>query len=396
MINFGRLLSVMFGLFLAQSIYASQCVNVTGIASTENIELEYARQMAIRNGLEAATMQNNVQVISRQDTENFTLKNQASQFVSRSKVQRFGIMSEFEDEGLKQYEVELNVCLTEDSSTCGHVFGVHYQNRIVVAPVVIENPYEARDISNLLIGYQNELFRRLMDRGYRNLEAIDYAQGIESGNLVTPNLSPDVLQPVQDQTGAQFMLMTVIRSASSHSEGKELTDKVRRYYDFQVNDNYRYIEIDWFLIDLNKFQIVKQNREGYEVKGNAKVGRDRPFGTAAFFKTHTGRSFNTIINQQVDNVLDHMSCELLETQVIDVRADEYVLFLSEESGVQVGDQLAVYQQLGNPVRFQGRSLGMDETPAGFLKIKRIMPKFAVAELVAQNGRVQIGDVVRSW
>jgi hypothetical protein len=375
---------------------AAQCVTVVGTASMENVEQAFARQMAIRNALETASMQNNVQVISRQDTENFALKNQASRFVSRSKIQKFGIMSEYADLERKEYEVELDVCLTEDPSACKHIFGAHYQNRIVIAPVVIENPYEARDIANLLPGYQNELHRRLAERGYRNLDLIDYAQGVQPGNLVTPNLSPEVLQPIQDQTGAQFMLMTVIRSASSHSEGKGFGDSVRRFYDFEVDDNYRYVELDWYLVDLNKFQIAKQGREGYEVKGEARVGRDRPFGTAAFFKTHTGRTFNQILNQQVDKVFEHMRCELLETQVIDVRNDEYVLFLSEESGVQVGDQLAVYQQVGNPVRFQGRSLGMDQTPSGFLKIKRIMPKFAVAELIAQDGRVQIGDVVRSW
>lgn len=381
---------------LVPGLVAAKCVSATGIASMVGVERAYARQMAIRNALEIASMQSNLNVSSRQDVENFTLKNQASRFTTNSKVQRFGIMEEFADEEQKQYEVVLNVCLTEDPNACGNIFGTHYQNRIVVAPVIIENSYEARDIANLLPGYQLELQRRLMGAGYRNLESIDYAQAVEPGRMVTPNLTPDVLRPIQDQTGGQFLLMSVIRSAAAQSENRSIMDNVRRFYDIEIDPNRRYIELDWYLVDLHKHRIVKQNREGFELKGDARVGRDRPFGTAAFFNTNTGQAFNTILNMQVQNIMQHMQCELLETEVIDVRNGEYVLFLSEESGVQVGDQLAVYQRSGNPVRFQGRNLGMDEQPSGFLKIKRIMPKFAVAELVAQNGLVQVGDVVRSW
>ncbi len=392
------LLSLVFGLVGLQPglVMASQCVAVTGIASMVGVERAYARQMAIRNGLEIASMQSNLNVSSRQDVENFALKNQASRFTTNSKVERFGIMGEYADEEQNQYEVELNVCLTEDPNACGNIFGTHYQNRIVVAPVIIENSYEARDIANLLPGYQLELQRRLMEAGYRNLETIEYVQAVEPGRMITPNLSPEVLQPIQDQTGGQFLLMSVVRSASAHSENRSIMDGVRRFYDIEVDPNRRYVELDWYLVDLNKQRIVKQKREGFEIKGDARVGRDRPFGTAAFFKTHTGQAFNAILNQQVDNIGQHMRCELLETEVIDVRNGEYVLFLSEESGVQVGDQLAVYQRSGNPVRFQGRNLGVDEQPSGFLKVKRIMPKFAIAELVAQNGVVQVGDVVRSW
>ena len=389
-------IAFMLSLALYPISVLSQCVVAKGIASIEGVERAFARQMAIRNGLEIASMQNNLAISSRHDVENFALKQDSSRFTSHTRINRFAIMDEYVDEETKQYEVELNVCLTEDPNVCGPFFGTHYQNRIVVAPVMVENHYEVRDIANLLPGYQHELFRRLRDRGYVNLDMIDYMQGQAPGQLITPNLSPDVLRPVQDQTGAQFLLLSVIRSASAQSENREVMDSLRRFYQLEVTPNRRYVEVDWYLVDLNKHRIVKQQREGLELRGDARVGRDRPFGTAAFFATHTGQVFNALLNQQTNNIYQHMRCELLETEVIDVRNNEYVLFLSEESGIRVGDQLAVYQRSGNPVRFQGRNLGIDEQPSGFFKIKRILPKFAVAELVAQNGRVQVGDVVRSW
>lgn len=383
-------------LILYPNAVLSQCVKARGMASTAGVELAFARQMAIRNALEIASMQNNLNISSRSEVENFALQRESTRFATNSKVRRFGIMSEYHDEEMQQYEVELDVCLTEDPNACGPFFGTHYQNRLVVAPVYVENAHEVRDISNLLGGYQNELLRRLREMGYYNLDLVDHIQGVPPGNLVTPNLSPEVLRPIQDQTGGQFLLLSVIRSASAHSENRRTMDSIRRFYDLETRDNRRYIEVDWYLVDLHKHRIVKQQREGLTLRGDARVGRERPFGTSAFFQTNTGQVFNTILNQQVQNVYDRLRCELLETEVIDVRNGDYVLFLSEESGVQVGDQLAVYQRSGNPVRFQGRNLGMDEEPSGFIRITRIMPKFAVGELVAENGRVQVGDVVRSW
>ncbi|WFE67885.1 hypothetical protein P8S54_06530 [Thiomicrospira sp. R3] len=376
--------------------WAVQCVEVTGVALMQNDNRAFARQMAIRNALEVASMQTNLEVRTRADMQDFKLQSQASRFTSRSKVERFSLMDEFFNEPTGEYEVVLNVCLTQDPKACGHLVGVGYQNRVVVAPVVIENSYEGRDIANLLPGFQMELFRRLNMAGYRNLEMIEYAQGLQPGMMVSPNLMPEVLTPIQDQTGGQFLLLSAIRSVAQLSEGRDTLDRIRRFYGYDGRNNRRFIEVEWYLVDLNKQRIVKQHRESIEMRGDPRVGRDRPFGTLAFFKTATGEAFNQVLDQQVERVINHLECELLETQIIDVRNGEYVMFLSDQSGVQIGDQLAVYSRMGNPVRFQGRNLGMDETPAGFIEISRIMPKFAVGRLVAGQADIQIGDLARSW
>ncbi|UQB42658.1 hypothetical protein JX580_01830 [Thiomicrospira microaerophila] len=390
------LLVIAIGLLGGANAWGIQCLEVSGVALVQNDNRAFARQMAIRNALEVASMQTNLEVSTRADMQDFSLQNQSSRFISRSKVERFNLMDEFLNEQTGEYEVVLNVCLTEDPQACGHLVGAGYQNRVVVAPVVIENSYEGRDIANLLPGYQMELFRRLNMAGYQNLEMIEYAQGLQPGMMVSPNLTPEVLTPIQDQTGGQFMLLSAIRSLAQASEGRETLDRVRRFYGYDARNNRRYIEVEWYLVDLNKQRIVRQHKESVEMQGDPRVGRDRPFGTLAFFRTATGEAFNRILDQQVERVIQHLGCERLETQIIDVRNGEYVMFLSDQSGIQPGDQLAVYSRMGNPVRFQGRNLGMDENPAGFIEISRIMPKFAVGRLVAGQAEIQIGDSVRSW
>ncbi|WP_044409771.1 flagellar assembly protein T N-terminal domain-containing protein [Thiomicrospira microaerophila] len=381
---------------IPMSVNALGCIEVTGVASMQTDDRAFARQMAIRNAIELASMQSNLEINARSDMENFALQNQASRFTTRSKVERFSLVDEFYNEQTNEYEVVLYVCLTADPSACGNLVGTQYQNRLVVAPVVIENTYEGRDIANLLPGYQAELFRRLNIAGYRNLEMVEYAQGLHPGTMVTPNLSQDVLLPIQDQTGGQFLLLSVIRSVVSVSEGRGFLDGVRRFYNYDAKHNRRYVEVEWYLVDLNKQRIVRQHLESIEMEGEPRVGRDKPFGSMAFFRTHTGQAFDKILAQQVERVIDHLKCEMLETQIIDVRNGEYVMFLADQSGIQVGDQLAIYSRAGNPVRFQGRVLGMDEAPAGFIEITRILPKFAVGRLVAEKAEIQIGDVARSW
>ncbi|WP_373018293.1 hypothetical protein [Thiomicrorhabdus sp.] len=382
------------------------CVTVTGSASTENVDEAFARQMAIRNALTFAGIQNNVTISSDQSIENFQLTREATRFTSHSKVKGYQVIEEGLEEpygeygelkkGPLHYQVKLNVCLTEDPKVCENLSGNQYQTRLAIAPLVVAKSYQARDISNIIPGYQVELQRRLLNRGYRNLTMLDSQVGIDEQGVITPNLSKDLLEPVRDRTGAQFLLMSVLRSVSAHAEDHPYWNKVKRFYDLEVKPDTRYIEVDWYVVDLMKRTLVYQQRAGFDVKGDVRVGRDRAFGSNAFFATDTGIAFHALLNQQVQDVVSSLRCEPLETQVIDVRNNEYVLFLSADSGAKVGDELAVYARNGRAVRFQGVDLGMDETPSAFIRIKRILPRFAVAEMVAKKGVVQVGDIVKAW
>ncbi|WP_245566314.1 hypothetical protein [Thiomicrorhabdus chilensis] len=382
------------------------CVIVTGTASTDGVDEMFARQMAIRNGLSFASLNNNVTISSDQSLENYQLTRDATRFTSNSKVESYQVL----DEGLEEpfdeygeaikrplhYRVKMKVCLTEDPQACQNLAGNHYQTRLAIAPVVVAKSYQARDIANIVPGYQTELQRRLAGSGYRNLTVLDAQIGLIENGVILPNLSKELLDPIRDRTGAQFVMLTVVRSLSSHAEDQPYLNQLKRFYNLEVKPDTRHLEVDWYLVDLVKRTLVHQQRAGFDVKGEVRVGRDRPFGSNAFFATDTGTAFHALLHQQVNDVVSALRCEPLETQIIDVRNDEYVIYLNADSGAKVGDQLAVYHRQGRAVQFQGVDLGMDESPAAFLKIKRILPRFAVAELVAKKGVVQVGDSVKAW
>lgn len=394
--------------------YPTKCVKVTGTASTEGVTKAYARKMAIRDALKLASMQSNLQVSSAQEVKNYTLSSDVTRFTTHSRVAGFKVLSEgleelpfdeqFDKNGkpLKDpksttYQVKLQVCLTEDPLACKNYPGNQYQPKLAIAQVVTTDGYGASDISNLLSGYQLELNRRLKNLGYLNEKMLETgSQLTESPSMVAPNLSREVLQPVRETTGAQYLMMTVLRSLSRQNDDPAAWNKIKSFYNLEVKPNSRYIEADSYIIDLTTFQIVFQKRYGFDIKGDVTVGRSRPFGTNAFFATNTGMAFHAMLQQQTRDAYQYLHCQPLKTRIIDIRNGEYILYLSEESGAKVGDELAVYHQFGSSIQYQGKNLGFDSMPAGFLKIERIQSKFAVAKETAKKGLIQVGDEVRSW
>lgn len=382
------------------------CVVASGQASTEGVDISFAKKMAIREALKAASLKNNVTVKTDQSVENQQLTKDHVRFTSQSKVKNYTILSEGLEEredqygqaknGALNYQVTLKVCLTEEASACPNLPGNAYQTRLAIGPVVMVHPSEANDISNLLFGFQQELERRMLNQGYQNLVLFDEPVDLQPNVMVAPNLEPEQLNLIRDKTGAQFLLLSVIRSMSQHNEGNGYLNNAKRFYNIEVKNDSRYIEVDWYVIDLMRYQTVYQARGGFDVKGDVRVGRDRPFGTNAFFASDTGVAFHALLQQQVNEVLGFLKCQPLETQIIDVRDGEYVVYLNRASGIKEGDDLAVYSKVGRPVRVNGIDLGTDESPNGFIRIKRIMPKFAVAELTTKKGVVQNGDLVRAW
>lgn len=381
------------------------CVVVKGVASTKDVSEAFARKMAIRDALQQASLQNNTVVKTDQSVESYQLTLDSARFTSSSKIKNFTVLKEGYEEPEDKYgatkksplnyEVTMNVCLTEERGVCANLPGNQYQPRLAIAPVVFPHPYQANDVSNLLHGYQLELDRRVRNQGYKNYALLNQVVDLQPNVQVSPNLDPELTASIRDKTGAQYLLLTVIRSMSSHSDDG-IKNNVKRFYNLQVQDNTRYIEADWYMVDLIRNEMVHQSRGGFDVEGDVKVGRNKPFGTNAFFATDTGKVFHALLEQEVTDAIDYLHCKPFESEVIDVRDGEYIIYLSANAGAKVGDDLAVYHKAGRPVRFNGLVLGTDMVPGAFLKIKRIMPRFAVAELAAKKGLVQVGDVVKTW
>jgi len=398
----------------AKDIYPKKCQMVQGVASLKGVSEQFARRMAIRDALKNASLQNNIKVSSDQQLNNFVLEKDITRFSSQSRVSSFKVLKEgvkklsfdqqFDRSGMPienkkalNYQVTLNVCLTEDPSVCGNALGNYLQPKLAVAQVLLADAYAARDIANLRSGYQLALKSHLEKQGYKNIELLHSGTHLQDAEqILSPNLSKAVLDPIRNQTGAQYLLLSVIGSVTRHNESNKVWSRVKSFYNHSVDPNARYIEVESFVVDLVSRQVVFQQKRGFDVKGKVTVGRDRPFGTNAFYATDTGIVFHALLKQTSGDLFQHLKCKPLKSQIIDSREGEYMLLLSSESGVRVGDEMTVYHKFGRSVTYGGVNLGFDSKPAGFLKIIRTHSKFSVAELITKDGLVQVGDEVLSW
>ena len=397
-------------LMLPLTVTAQVCdQQVKGIASISSGDNVFVRQMAIRNALEQAVMQAGVAIDLDQRLDmGQGVTQQQSRFRSRARVTRYQLLSEDIDDEADALTVTLAVCvepidgLSDSQSvigaSCALPLDMNYQNRVAVLPPLVEFPDQARDIANLVLGLQTDILRKLNQQGWQNIAPYDVAQTLQPGLLITPNLSPDALLPIQEQTGAQYALFTVVRSLAAQNTDSRILNHIRRSYDFEVRPNHRFVELEWYLVDLDQQQIRHQQRAGHQFAGSARVGRDKPVGTAAFLATPTGKALDQVVTEQVDSVMATLQCLPLDVPVLEVRGDDVVVYLHQQSGVRVGDQLAWYSLEGAQVRFQGRVLGTDTLPAGFVEVVRLAGQFAVVRVVGQRdgARIALGDRLRSW
>lgn len=398
----------------AKDIYPIKCSTVVGTSSVEGVSEKFARQMAIKNALKNASMHNNLKISSSLELNNFSLKKDITRFTTQSKVSSFKIINEgmqelsfkkqFDSSGMPlkniqptSYQVTMDICLTENPATCDNILGNYLQPKIVVAQVLLADSYGARDIANLRSGYQLELKRRLQNKGYNNIDLLHSGSHLQDARqILLPNLDRKTLDPIINNTGAQYLLLNVIRTVSRHNEEHGLWTDVKKFYNQEIKPDARYLEVESFMVDLSAAQVVYQKKHGFDIKGDVSVGLNRPFGSNSFFATDVGMVFSAMLEQSSADIYQFLQCKSLQSNIIDIRDDEYILFLSAKSGAKVGDQLTVYHKFGRQVIRSGINLGTDSKPVGFLKITRIKAKFAVAEVISKNGLIQVGDQVRSW
>lgn len=380
-------------LMLSVPAQAQPCVEVTGQASIQNGDVAYARQMAIRDALAQAVLSRDVMVSAQAETRNFSLSRQTAQFAAQQQVTSMQVLHEEQQAG--QIEVQVKACLSEGGKVCPNYIA-RYQPKIAIASVAVQDVYSAKDIMDLSPGYQGELFNRLWAAGQRNAELVHTAADLYPGSPITPNLSPALLTPIRDKTLAQFLVLTVVRSLDWEADQWRINKNVREYFGYTKDPNKRQVDVDWFLVDLNAPRILAQGNAYRGVEGEVRVGRDKPFATRPFFLTPTGQAFDYVLGAQVQSVMETLACVPLEATIAEVDKDKVIVPVAIDAGVQVGDVLAVYSRTSRAYRIGTVELGTELEPTAFIRVQKVLPRFLVGVFEGKQGRVEAGDLVKSW
>jgi len=385
------------------------CVISEGVASLSGEETAWARQMALRHALENAALRCNAVVSSHQQAQNFQLTRSQVSVRSRAVVRGFNILEEDADKEAHLYRVRIKACLAPAKSDCANPMAADYHPRVVILTPTLTDPYQARDLRELLPGWTSGLASMFRAQGYRNVTIDDLDAGFFPVGRSSPQLDPAVLERLQEDTGAQFALLTVFRDLSMayRPDSPYLPDaieqighRVARSYTLDDNPNTRSISVDWYLVDLNHARLVREGHINRIVRGEVRVSRDNVFGSAAFAANPTGQALLSVLQVESTEAMAPLKCAVLESRILEVRHDngkkQVIFFATPESGLRKGDQLTAYHRQGREVSMGRYSLGADEVPAGFVRVVRVLDRFAVAEVVAEKVPLTVGDWVRSW
>jgi hypothetical protein len=291
--------------------------------------------------------------------------------------------------------VHANVCLTDEAKTCPNYIA-RYQPKVVVANVAVQDMYSAKDIADVGPGYQTNLLSRMWSAGQRNTDIYDTTSDLYPGIPIRPNLSPTLLQPIQDKTLAQFLVLTVIRSLDWEATQSKTVKDVRQYFGYDTEPNQRTVSVEWFVVDLNQQRIFAQGESFKKIEGEVRVGRDKPFGSRQFSVTPTGQAFDFVLSEQARSMMDQLACVPLESPIAEIDKDKVIVPIGIDSGVQMGDVLAVYSKSTRPYRYGSIDLGTSLEPTAFIRVQKVLPKFIVGVFEGKQGLVQAGDLVKSW
>jgi hypothetical protein len=205
------------------------------------------------------------------------------------------------------------------------------------------------------------------------------------------------LSTLADRSLAQFLLLTVVRSADWEVEQTQLGKEVRQFFRYDKEPTQRTVSVDWYIVDLVQQRIMMQGNAFKQINDeDVRVGRDKPFGSRQFFVTPTGKAFDYVINEQVKSILDAIACVPIAATIAEVDNGKVIVPISIEAGVAQGDVLAVYSRTTRPYRIGNIDLGTDLEPTAFLRVQKVLPKFIVGTFEGKKGLVQAGDLVKSW
>jgi len=384
----------LLSLFSSVCFAQSPCVEVEGLAQIEQGDLAYARQMAIRDALAQAALSTNVRVNAQSETQNFALTRQSAQFAAQQRVTSMKVLSEVQEGNT--IRVSVSACLTDEAKVCPNYIA-RYVPKVAIASVAVQDEYSVKDILDVAPGYQGELFNRLWSSGQRNVELLHTASDLYVGRPIVPNLSSTMLQTASDRTLAQYLVLTVIRSADWEVEQSAVAGEIRKAFRFDKEPTQRTVSVEWYVIDLIQERLLVQGNAFKKVgDADVRVGRDKPFASRQFFVTPTGKLFDYVLNEQVASIQESLACAPISATIAEVNQDKVVVPISIDSGVAQGDVLAVYSRTSRPYRIGAIELGTDLEPTAFIRVQKVLPRFIVGQFEGKKGLVQAGDIVKSW
>jgi hypothetical protein len=205
----------------------------------------------------------------------------------------------------------------------------------------------------------------------------------------------EVVRLLADQSGAQFVLSGIIHDAGITPSPSSLPKVLHKPFSRDLGA--RRIESEIFLHDGISGALIARFRAQESAVGDETVGRDKPFGSAAFFATPFGGAVARLLERQAQFIVERLGRLSFNARIIAIEGQLLFFDAGATSGLAPGDKFQLHSL--SPVTevrelSSNRLLGIVEKPVATLTVKQVQPLFSTGESDLKSQKIQIGDMIR--
>lgn len=352
MLSILRLLLVLIAAATAVPAQATQ-VEAEGRASIINNDLHSARQAAIRDASQAASMQAAAYISTTQEISNGILSLDDMKIQTLGKVQNIEVIDEWLEGQLFHVRIRAEVII--DTACPGGDTPTRLRKAVTLTLFPLQHPAQAN--SGDLGSIQRQL-PALIAQALSTAPEIEALNQSQFNLIAQPASAPDHQLPQEaliapftrnETLQAQFIVTGVIRDLSMRSpvgprEPNILVDWYNRA-DYASQRHLRRLALDLFIYDSFSGELIEQRH--YETEGRWTRPREERtgFGSALFWQQDYGQKVRTLIDTIGQELRDTLRCKPFAARISQTQGDKVWIDAGTAQGLKEGDTLMLYRRL---------------------------------------------------
>lgn len=391
-----------FAFLLSLDAYAVSII-AEGRALIFNKDLTAAKQAAIQDAAQQASMQGAVYVSSNQRVRDGILELDDMKIDTLGKVSNIEVLNS-RVEG-RQYIVQIRAEVEIDQG-CPNTQGNNMLKSVAITAFPMLNQLQANlgglhDVQTMLA---NQLQQALRDSPYlQTLSAGQINLHVDLQNAPTRQLNDGALTTVigsLNTLDVQYIVSGIIRDMSMMNpdvvnETNYFFDTYNRL-DFKSKKHSRVFDIELFIHDGISGSLIWQKR--YQTMGlwPHEPSRKTGYGTSAFNASKYGHSVNKLLSTIASDMKKEFRCRPFSARITRTEGPRIWINAGMDSGLKQGDKLTVYRR--STAYVDGLQTIQQLSSANFkATIDEVHPTFAIATLHNDTGVLNIRpeDIVKS-
>lgn len=362
---------------LAVTLFSANCTadwyEATGQAVIEQGDIDSARQAAIEDALKRAALFAGANLSSTQQLINGILQQEQLGVVSNAQIRKLQLLSENQHNNM--LTVTLRTDITPQISNCS---GNPYRKPVLLSQIQLQ----AR---------QDAIYGELFDLGEHSTTQLerhlrDYSPTATVSSLPQEMPLQYLVYPATEQLFSQGYQYVISARINDMSLGQTTS------HFWQKDLKQRYFAIDVTLFDLFEQNIVYQQEYRTSASWPYKSHNTPASHSQAFWHMPYGNKVDKLLQIIAADMQQQLQCKPLLSAIKQVRKNEIMLDLGKLHGLQIGDELQLFQLQRHPTTPGVKRLLQSQI---MLTITELTERHAWASSTKQEllQHIQPGDIV---